>query len=639
MAVMSYSEYDVSWLPPLIMRVYYTIGEPYYSGSKRYAELTIDSVSIDYSQYNFRIRSDHGSYIEASSGNNSLYSTINISASGSDTFSGELFDDINKSITIEYNTDGDAIGSVRCEFHNNSVLYINTGGRVGVHITHTFTLKNYLDNIGQAYTDPNITITSINGVNIPTGSGRYSIAINGNQNITIGYSEWDGAIDVDSCSINAWIKPYDRNKANLSYKTIKNDGNGKPAGSSLYRRYNNSSDPATPIGSGVPFAYDGQQVWIYAQRHHSSTDKNSKEVLHSNIRLMRILYTPIKSVTFNTQPAGLYESRQAISISWSYPSAPSLINQYGIVSGYEIRLIDKNRGTTVLTATTTGTSYTLPSNSYNPLTRYYLQVIPYYLNGSSKSYGPSKNSNDFMLVTKLSAPTISYPNTGTNCVWIGNKLYVLAQLPYDVDASYVDGYLYRDIEVTVNGRSFTFRSNSGMFSINNLTHNARFVFTTKNTNITFSTSYVIKVRVQKNYTFDGTYRWSDYSTITLNAVAVPSIPSYSGYIMASHYTPIYNLVRNMRNCYKTSSDKIRVKTVSRGSQINRSDFQNAYNDLNNISQLIDQWGDYSKDLKTKFSQNNKFTPKIEYITNVKNDTNPTGNNYFILSYEWIRYYG
>ena len=503
--------------------------------------------------------------------------------------------------------------------------------------------NNYYDvsiNIGSAYTTPNITITSINGVNIATGSGKYSIAINGNQNITIGYSAWSGAISNDSCSINAWIKPYDRTKANLSYKTIKNDGNGKPAGSALYKAYNNSSDPATPIGSKVPFSYDGQKVWIYAQRHHSSTGKNSSEVLHSNVRLMKILYTPIKSVTFSTQPSGLYESRQAISISWTYPTAPSLINQYGIVSGYEIRLINKDTGATELTATTTGTSYTIASDAYKPLTKYYIQVIPYYLNGSTKSYGPSKNSNDFMLITKLAAPTISYPNTGANCVWIGNKLYLLAQLPFDSDAEYIDGYLYRDLEVTVNGTSYTFNSNPEMFSIGNLTHNAKFVFTTKNINIPFSTTYIIKTRVQKNYSFDGTtHNWSDYSSIELSSIAVPSIPTYSGYIMASHYNPIYTIVMNMRNCYIEPNDNILISNVSKGNQINRSDFQNAYNDLNGISQLIDQWGEYSKDLKVEFSQNNSFSPRIEYITDVKDDTNPTGNNYFILSYEWIRYYG
>lgn len=501
---------------------------------------------------------------------------------------------------------------------------------------------NYYDitlNIGSPYTTPNISITSINGVNIPTGSGNYNININGDQNITIGYSAWSGAISNDSCSINAWIRPYDRSR-NLSYKTIRNDGNGKPAGSSLYRTYNNANDPATPIGSGVPFAYDNQQVWIYAQRHHSSTGSNSPEVLHSNVRLMRILYTPIKSITFTKQPIGLYESRQSIDISWSYPTPPSLIDQYGIVSGYEIRLINKDTGQTELIDSTVSTSYTLASNDYNPLTRYCFQILPYYLNGESKSYGPSKNSNDFMLITKLSPPTINYPNTGTNCVWIGNKLYVLAQLPFDPDASYVESYEYKNLEVTINGVTYTFESNSDMFSIGNLTHNAKFVFTTKNINIPFSTSYIIKTRVQKNYSFDGIdYRWSEYSTIELSSVQVPSIPTYSGYVMASHYNSIYTYVRNMRNCYIESNDSVLTTSKSRGIQINRSNFQNIYNDLNGISQLIDQWGEYSKDLKVEFSQNNLFSPKIEYITDKKNDTDPTGNNYFILSYEWIRYYG
>lgn len=615
--------------------LYYTISDYWYDNGKRYANFTIDRIAHSCSKYNFT-----GTATYSASGTNSTSGTVTIPRSGSNDFSGELGVNVGKTIQFAYDVNGNAIGSIKIHIYNYSVLWINQGYRVPFDFKQTWGFGSLASNIGQAYTTPNITITSINGVSIAEGSGKYSIAINGNQNITIGYSAWSGAISNDSCSINAWIKPYDRNMANLSYKTIKNDGNGKTAGSSLYRAYNNSSDPATPIGSGVPFSYDGQQVWIYAQRHHSSTGKNSSEVLHSNVRLMKILYTPIKSVTFSTQPSGLYESRQAISISWTYPTAPSLINQYGIVSGYEIRLINRDTGTTELTDTTTGTSYTLASDAYKPLTKYYFQVLPYYLNGSAKSYGPSKNSNDFMLITKLSAPTISYPNTGANCVWIGNKLYLLAQLPFDSDAEYIDGYLYRDLEVTVNGTSYTFKSNPEMFSIGNLTHNARFVFTTKNINIPFSTTYIIKTRVQKNYSFDGTtYNWSDYSSVELTSIVVPSIPTYSGYVMASHYNPIYTIVMNMRNCYIEPNDNILVSNVSKGNQINRSDFQNAYNDLNGISQLIDQWGEYSKDLKVEFSQNNSFSPRIEYITDIKDDTNPTGNNYFILSYEWIRYYG
>lgn len=622
------------WWANYYIILYYEVSNYWYEGSNRYANLTINRVAHSCSYYDFSATA-----IYSASGESSASGTVTIPRSGSNDFSGELGIDVNSTIKFRYTVDGDAVGSVSLHVYNYSVKWLNQGYNVPFDFSYTWNIGSLTGNIGQAYTTPNISITSINGVNIPTGSGNYNININGNQNITIGYSAWSGAIFNDSCSINAWIRPYDRSR-NLSYKTIRNDGNGKPAGSSLYRAYNNANDPATPIGSGVPFAYDNQQVWIYAQRHHSSTGSNSPEVLHSNVRLMRILYTPIKSITFTKQPIGLYESRQSIDISWSYPTPPSLIDQYGIVSGYEIRLINKDTGQTELIDSTVSTSYTLASNDYNPLTRYCFQILPYYLNRENKSYGPSKNSNDFMLITKLSPPTINYPNTGTNCVWIGNKLYVLAQLPFDPDASYVENYEYKNLEVIINGVTYTFESNSDMFSIGNLTHNAKFVFTTKNINIPFSTSYIIKTRVQKNYSFDGIdYRWSEYSTIELKSVQVPSIPIYSGYVMASHYNSIYTYVRNMRNCYIESNDSVLTTSKSRGIQINRSNFQNIYNDLNGISQLIDQWGEYSKDLKVEFSQNNLFSPKIEYITDKKNDTDPTGNNYFILSYEWIRYYG
>ena len=494
--------------------------------------------------------------------------------------------------------------------------------------------------IGYAYSTPNLIITSINGVSILEGENNYNIAINGNQDITVGYSGWNGSTSVDTCKINAWLKPYDRTKSNLSWKTILNDGNGRSAGSQKYKKYNNSNDPATPIGSGAPFSYDNQYVWIYAEREHNGSKTKSAQKLHSNIRLMKILYTPIKQVLFTKQPIGLYESRSNIQISWNYPNSPSLIQQYGIVSGYEIRLINKDTGKVELIDTTTGISYTLASDSYKPLTKYYLQVIPYYLNGSSRSYGPSNNSKDFMLITKLDPPTIDYPKTEENCVWIGNKLYILGQLPYDPDSVGLPNYTYKDLEVNINGTTYKFSTHSNMFSISNLGHNLKFVFTTKNINIPFSNTYIIKTRVQKNFTFDGNYyKWSEYTTKSLKSVEVPSVPKFSGYVLASQYSPIYKYVMNMRNCYIEDNDIVLVKNLIRGDYINRSDFQNAYNDLYGISQIIDHWGEYSKDMKVKFNGYNKFNPKIEYITDIDSDTNPTGNNYFIQSYNWIRFYG
>ena len=490
--------------------------------------------------------------------------------------------------------------------------------------------------IGPSYTTPNIAIDSLNGVSIARGENNYSISVNANQVLDLGYSVWSGAIgSVDSCYFDAWVGQNSNGQGTYwGWIKVKDDGDGKPAGSVRYKSL---------LDIGLPFSYDGKYVWLYLSRVHKSSGVRAPYLVHTNIRLMKVLFTPIKSVTITKQPLVTYTQKSDIDISWKYPDSPSLINQYGIVSGYEIRLINKSTGEIIKTYDSNVNNYSIPSSDYNPLTKYYAQIIPYYLNGNSKSYGPSKNTDDFMLITKLDPPSISYPLTGDGCVWIGNRIYVLGQLPYDSDSEFIgDSYQYRDIEVVINDTVYKFSTDKNKFSLIHLTNNSKFVFVSDN-NVKFNNIYNIKVRVQKNYSFDGTnYKWSDYTDVLkLNAVSVPNIPKYSGYVMHSHYNDIQNIVSKMRNCYiDHNTDSILSSIVDKGNYINRSDFQNVYNDLLGISQLIDQWGDYDNDtIKVKFMNNNKFDPKQEYITDVKNDTNPIGNNYFILSYEWIRYYG
>lgn len=617
--------------------LYYTISDYWYSNGTRYANFTIDRIAHSCSQYDFT-----GTATYSASGTTSASGTVTIPRSGSNNFSGELGVDVGKTIQFAYDVNGNAIGSIKIHIYNYSVLWISQGYRVPFDFTQTWGFGSLASNIGPAYTTPNIAIDSLNGVNIARGEGNYQINLNANQNITIGYSEWAGSIaSVDRCSIDAWIKPYDRNKGNLSWKTVLNNGNGRPAGSVYYKQYNNSNDSYNLMGSGVPFSYDGQYVWLYIQRHHSVSGVNSPQILHTNIRLIKVLYTPIKSVNITQQPESVLTSKTDINFSWDYPSNSSNINQNGIVSGYEIRLIRKSNGAVEFTATTTYKNYTLSRNNYKALREYYVQIVPYYqVNSSKKSYGPIKNTSVFQVISDLPKPSIDYPKTGNNCVWIGNKFHVLSQLPTDPDYEDLENkaeYFYRDIEVNINNISYKYSTHKNQFSVTNLPHNIKFAFTTKGLNINFNTNYVIKVRVQKNY---GSYKWSEYQTINLNSVTVPQIPVFNGYIMASHYTSIYNYISKMRNCYKPSGISLNLNNITKGSYILRDDYQKSYNELSNISNLIDTWGEYNNQfVKVQFSVSNKFVPKIEYITNIDNDTNPIGHNYFIQAYNWIRFYG
>lgn len=506
--------------------------------------------------------------------------------------------------------------------------------------------------IGYAYTTPNIAIDSLNGVPIERGEGKYEINLNADQNITIGYSQWAGSTTADSCKIDAWVAETTDTKTSPYYgwkQYIVDDGDGKPAGSALYRKSNDASDPSNLVGSGITFDHDGEYMWLYASRIHSSYKSGnsyvrSPYIIDTNARKIKILFTPIKSVNITKQPDKLITSKSDIQISWEYPESSSLINQNGIVSGYEIRLIRESDGLVEFSDTTLYNNYTLLKNNYKALRKYYIQIVPYYeVDSTRKSYGPVKNTDIFQLISELSEPTINYPKTDSNCVWIGNNFYILAQLPEDVDYYDLENkseYFYKDIEININNISYKYSTNKSKFSITSLTHNSKFVFTTKGLNIPLNTSYVIKVRVQKNYGIDGEYKWSDYQVINLKSSSVPDIPVFRGYIMADHYLKIYDYISKMRNCYKPSDVSLNLNIItSKKSYILRDDYQKLYNELSNISILIDTWGEYdNQSIKTKFSSNNEFDPKIEYITDIDNDNNPVGNNYLIKSYNWIRYY-
>ena len=493
--------------------------------------------------------------------------------------------------------------------------------------------------IPPSYTIPNISISSINGVPVAEGAGNYSIIINANQDITIGYTGWLFHSSEDECSIDAWVTPFDRSR-NISWKSVYAPSkNGVNAGTVSYRSHNNPGESSSLMGSGVTFDYDGQYLWLWIQRYHTKTGVTSPSVDHFNVRLIKVLYTPIDAVNITRQPSSLITNKQDITISWQYPGYSSLINQNGIVSGYEIRLVRRSNGAVEFTTSTAYNSYTLSKNNYKALREYYIQIIPYYqVDANRRSYGPVRNTNIFMAVSDLPAPTISYPKTTSGCVWVGSNIYVLAQLPTDPDYNDLeneDGYFYKDIEVSINNVTYKYSTNKSQFSISNLPYTAKFVFTTKGTNLTFSNTYTIKVRVQKNY---GNSKWSNYTTITLSAVSMPTAPLYSGYIMATDFIPLYNYVSRMRNCYKPSGVSLNLNNVAKGNYILRDDFQKLYNELLNISDLIDTWGDFSnQSIKVKF-ENVKFNPLIEYITDIDNDTNPQGHNYFIQAYNWIRHY-
>lgn len=197
---------------------------------------------------------------------------------------------------------------------------------------------------------------------------------------------------------------------------------------------------------------------------------------------------------------------------------------------------------------------------------------------------------------------------------------------------YLGTYKYRDIQLQINNQTFSIIGNSNIFNktINNLGYQEAVVCCPYNSNqLTISTNYSIKVRVQKNY---GTYQWSSWSDITNIKITSIQIPSYTNQIiLASHYNYMRDTITRMINTYNISWPND-PKAASKGIIIDkdRYSYSNVLNRLTEIKNKINNYADFDNN-KNKFDNSNQlptsFTVKEEIITDQETESN--GANYLI----------
>jgi hypothetical protein len=169
---------------------------------------------------------------------------------------------------------------------------------------------------------------------------------------------------------------------------------------------------------------------------------------------------------------------------------------------------------------------------------------------------------------------------------------VLFTLPDDPDYGSLNlsNYTYKEIDVRINGVDYYYTVIPSAFSATTLSYQRRIVFDCKIAGVAKSSTYVISVRIMKNYgTGDDWSTWS--SSVTINDITYTAFsPAQGAKILASDYNSISCALSNMRSSYNNSQSQATAVTV--GMIIRISDFTKMYSDMSNIVSLINSYGSF-----------------------------------------------
>lgn len=335
-----------------------------------------------------------------------------------------------------------------------------------------------------------------------------------------------------------------------------------------------------------------------------------------------------------------------IYVSWDYPDSADR----GIVDGYIVRIYDdvtKNciRTYVVSAKDQLSASKTIPTADLAAGRLNTIEVTAYYLRpNGSKAEGPILKSDFVTPVSALDKPSIDYP--AHNSEWINKNYRILMKLPEDPDINQFssdiqNNYVYGDIELKVNGVVYSFLSNPEIFSTATVSYKKAIAINPSlMSTYPSASSYVLQVRVRKNYGFLASTNissWSDWSAAVTVKVKTDSFSVNRGdLIMASHYNTLQPLCKRMKQTYPIPNESITCKTVVRGQIIKASDYVPPYNDIKGIEKSVNEYAKYdSNRTAVKFPEVPVFTPIVgEFITAKSIDTTFPGRNYIALMHDY-----
>lgn len=403
------------------------------------------------------------------------------------------------------------------------------------------------------------------------------------------------------------------------------------------------SRTASQIRSLVSKTYDDQAIIIQFRRYSPSANWYSGNAQGT----FYVYYRPRTGISLATyrrnNSSGSTISTNSwlmdddnltgVYIAWNYDTT---IADAGYTQGYRVRLYN-SAGTLVKTYYTANKYYNIPKADIPRLQQTYIDITPYYQNDSTNTAnywyynGDITRLNFIKIQGNLAKPVIEYPVNNSN--WINSEFRIAFKLPSDPDKSAVSGtYRYRALQIQINNQIFNIAEDSSIFNkaLNNLGYQEAIVCCPYNSNqLTISTNYSIKVRVQKNY---GTYQWSSWSDTKNIKITSIQIPSYTNQIiLASHYNYMRDTITRMINTYAVSWPND-PKAASKGIIIDkdRYSYSNVLDRLSAIKTKINDYADFDNTIN-RFDNSNQlptsFTVKEEIITDQETESN--GANYLI----------
>ena len=333
-----------------------------------------------------------------------------------------------------------------------------------------------------------------------------------------------------------------------------------------------------------------------------------------------------------------------VKIQWDYSTAVDA----GMVDGYLVEIYsDSSYSTKVYSTFTTSKNITLQTKNITHMTRgvlNYVRILPYHIQpntSKTKAYGPELKQKFILPLSKLATPRISYPINNT--IWHNKNFRVLFQLPTDGDSDVLapqinnDTYIYNDIELVINGKSYLYSKLPNIFSVEKLGYQYKVCINPSLVSaLEDTTVYRIKVRVQKYY-----YRniWSEYSTeITLNVSNISKINIEAGQkVLVNHYNTMRDYSIRLRSVYPINNIPENNIRLNQYDIINHINYQAIYDTITGIQTGVNGWAKFGSTkssvkfndlITTMTGDTNKPKSKTDIIT-ADDDKRPTiqGRNY------------
>lgn len=320
---------------------------------------------------------------------------------------------------------------------------------------------------------------------------------------------------------------------------------------------------------------------------------------------------------------------------------------------------------------------------FTALAGYKIKITPFYdpseypdkpSYGEAILYGPPKTidlDNPIEPEPPAFASGIDYPINGET--WVGNKLYVCFTLPidyeyiayrrqiwneahthyepiYDKNGKQIGtkkvgptppynenewmtdpSYAYTDCTVSINGQSFSFTGNSGMFSCKALRYQEKVLFSTRHVNISMNYGGSLLNRIAASISSPaGSSAEISTNIYCLKHPYGPKDLYPEDYIMADDFNTPAGVACGMARCYAVHQSK----SVQSGDIIKASDFDEIYNILSRTYDVITSYPSTKDSSLFPGFKYNAVAGGTRANVIIKGSYNKAAC-YFMFLYDWI----